>query len=145
MMHLSHLFLLFGLHYDDLLWFFLLFKYDLLFLLVHVQVETADHLGSLANLTTDSDRTCLGDDSRVRVRLLYLAALLKFHFLDSSINYLFYELVSVLVLVLVVVGLALIWQNYIGLLRAGGVLDGVAPSDALAILNHMVLGGGVLH
>jgi hypothetical protein len=46
---------------------------------------------------------------------------------------------------LVVVGLPVVWEDDVALLRARGILNGVAASDAFSVLNHVMLGGRVLH
>jgi len=53
--------------------------------------------------------------------------------------------VGLAVLHLVVVCLTLIWQYYVALLRARGILYSIAASDALPVLNHVMLGRRILH
>jgi hypothetical protein len=74
-----------------------------------------------------------------------LPPLFKLDLLNSARDDLLNKLVGLAVLHLIVVCLSLIWQYNVALLRARGILDCIAPSDALPVLNHVMLGRRILH
>jgi hypothetical protein len=96
-------------------------------------------------LAIDHNGAVLGYLALLGVRFLMLPPLFKLDLLNSARDDLLNKLVGLAVLHLVVVCLTLIWQDDVALLRAGGILDSIASSDTLPVLNHMMLGRCILH
>ena len=96
-------------------------------------------------LAIDHNGAVLGYLPLLGVRLLMLPPFFKLDFLNSARDDLLNKLVGLAVLHLVIVCLSLIRQYYVALLRAGGILDSISPSDALSVLNHVMLGRRILH
>lgn len=96
-------------------------------------------------LAIDLHRTSGSDDPGVGVGLLLSALLFKFNFFHLPIYELFNKLLRLLAASFVVVHLALIRKNHVRLFRASSVLDCVSTSYTLAVFNHMMLRGCILH
>lgn len=100
----------------------------------------------MAIFSIDSHRAFVCHFSSIGVWLKPLASgLLKLHSFDSRINDFCDQLMSVLIIELVIVGLSLMWEDHIWLLRAGCILDRISPSNPLPVLNNVVLCCSILH
>jgi len=95
--------------------------------------------------SVDSYRAFVGHLPLVRAGLLSLSPLLEFHLLNTGIDDLLNELMSVFVFKGIIVSLALVRQNDVALLGASRILNGISRSYPLLVLDHMMFRRGILH
>jgi hypothetical protein len=123
--------------------FLVILKANLLSLTI-CYVNSTNKFSSLASRTSNGDRRLLVYRPFIR-RSLEFAFFLNLNFLDCRIDNLINKLVSLTVLNLVIISLTSFWLDHIWLFWASCVLNGISSSNTLPVLNHMMLGGCILH